>query len=60
MEWIIVILIASMTGYQAGKAGAKVEVAEKGGYCRQDENWDTQCYKVQKSEDRALNRRLGD
>lgn len=54
MEWIFIIVLSLTTGYQAGKAGAKAEARENGGYCVPETLETKGCYKVTKTEDPKL------
>lgn len=47
--WIFVIVVSLMTGYQAGKAGAKAEGRDNQGYCMVEMDSSTGCYSVSKT-----------
>lgn len=51
MEWIFLIVVSMVTGYQAGKAGVKAEARDNKGYCMMEMDSSEGCYEVVKVQD---------
>lgn len=55
MEFIFILVLGLMTGYQAGKAGQKQIAIENKGYCvLKDLDGRQECYQINKVEDEKL------